>query len=417
MQLRPRPAAALPGVSGSGHPLFAIRLQRGIHFADDPAFRGQAAASSSRRTTVYAIKRFYDPKLQLRATCTCYESAKLPGVSELRAARVEERAAVRLRHRGRWRARARPLQLRGRARRARPALHLSVPPIRSSAARGSARWSRTLRRRHRRAHPVGTGAVPPEELAPRLAHHAGTLTDLPSRRVPWQPADRSAGPAHRRRGSHGHAAAGRRRWWIDVVEEAQPRWLSFRQRPVLTGWRCRRTYRRLVAPQGKLARHSWPNAASRLQRALQPDMAMSFFFMEHPLVGGYSAEKVALRRAIALAFDGDEPTSATCAAASACAAQFDDAAVHFGLRPGYKQRDERPQTRCAHARCSTCTGYVDRDGDGWREQPDGQNRWCCGQRVDVATRPTPHQRAVETIDGCGRPCASSSRPPHLARAC
>jgi ABC-type transport system substrate-binding protein len=31
---------------------------------------------------------------------------------------------------------------------------------------------------------------------------------------------------------------------------------------------------------------------------------MSFFFMEHPLVGGYTPEKVALRRAIGLAFDG-----------------------------------------------------------------------------------------------------------------
>ncbi len=30
----------------------------------------------------------------------------------------------------------------------------------------------------------------------------------------------------------------------------------------------------------------------------------------------------------------------------------------------------RPGAR--HARCSTCYGYVDRDGDGWREQPDGK---------------------------------------------
>jgi ABC-type transport system substrate-binding protein len=34
-------------------------------------------------------------------------------------------------------------------------------------------------------------------------------------------------------------------------------------------------------------------------------MAMSFFFMDHPLVGGYTPDKVALRRAIGLAFDGD----------------------------------------------------------------------------------------------------------------
>ena len=31
---------------------------------------------------------------------------------------------------------------------------------------------------------------------------------------------------------------------------------------------------------------------------------MSFFYMDHPLVGGYTPAKVALRRAIGLAFDG-----------------------------------------------------------------------------------------------------------------
>ena len=34
----------------------------------------------------------------------------------------------------------------------------------------------------------------------------------------------------------------------------------------------------------------------RLQRQLNPDMVMSFYFMEDPVVGGYTPEKVALRK-------------------------------------------------------------------------------------------------------------------------
>ena len=99
-------------------------------------------------------------------------------------------------------------------------------------------------------------------------------------------------------------------------------------------------------------------------------MAMSFFFMEHPLVGGYTPEKVALRRAIGLAFDGDAYIRHVYGRFRRAGA-VDDRAVHLGLRPGLQERDERPQPG-PRARLLDLYGYVDRDGDGWREQPDGQ---------------------------------------------
>ena len=44
---------------------------------------------------------------------------------------------------------------------------------------------------------------------------------------------------------------------------------------------------------------------------------------------------------------------------------------HDGLRPGVRERQPHATTWRAPRRCSTLYGYVDRDGDGWREQPDG----------------------------------------------
>jgi ABC-type oligopeptide transport system substrate-binding subunit len=59
----------------------------------------------------------------------------------------------------------------------------------------------------------------------------------------------------------------------------------------------------VAAPGGRLAPYLQKKGVT-LQRNLEPFMQMSYFFMGHPLVGGYTPEKVALRRAIALAFDG-----------------------------------------------------------------------------------------------------------------
>ena len=50
--------------------------------------------------------------------------------------------------------------------------------------------------------------------------------------------------------------------------------------------------------------------------------------------------------------------------------------------------DPRPGAR----RCSTCYGYVDRDGDGWREQPDG-----CPLVLEYATQPDQLSRQLDEL--------------------
>ena len=101
-------------------------------------------------------------------------------------------------------------------------------------------------------------------------------------------------------------------------------------------------------------------------------MAFSFFFMEHPLVGGYTPDKVALRRAVSLAFDGEAYIRHVMGGQPCRRSR--PSRPSPGLRRGLQDRDERPRPGARKALLDLY-GYTDRDGDGYRETPDGA-RWC-----------------------------------------
>ena len=216
------------------------------------------------------------------------------------------------------------------------------------------------------AHPVGTGAFRLKrwrrasrielERSPnfRAVQYAGTPADDPI-------AQRIA--AHLK-GKNLPLADG---VVIDIVEENQPRWLSF-----LNGtyhWlQVPGNFRSLAAPGGQLAPYLAKRGV-RLHKQLQADMGMNFFFMEHPLVGGYTPEKVALRRAIALAFDGDAYIQHVLGGFG-IRAQSTVAPFTSGYDPAYKSEMSEYSPARAKALLDLY-GYVDSNGDGWREQPDG----------------------------------------------
>ena len=175
------------------------------------------------------------------------------------------------------------------------------------------------------------------------------------------------------------------------VEEDQPRWLSF-----LNGtyhWLLvPGNFRPMAAPGGRLA----PYLAKRgiqLQIHLQPDMSMSFFFMEHPLVGGYAPHQVALRRAIGLAFDGQAYISHVFGGFGV-PAQSTLAPHTSGYDPAYKSEmsDYSPARAMA---LLDLYGYTDRNGDGWREQPDGQPLL-----LEYATQPDQLSRCLLYTSRC-----------------
>jgi ABC-type transport system substrate-binding protein len=99
-------------------------------------------------------------------------------------------------------------------------------------------------------------------------------------------------------------------------------------------------------------------------------MTMTYFNMRDPLVGGTGADKVALRRAVALAYDSDAELRLV-RHGGGQAAQSVVPPFTSGYDPGY--RSEMSEHSPARAKALLdMFGYVDRDGDGWRETPDGR---------------------------------------------
>jgi hypothetical protein len=354
----------MPEVSADGR-VFTVRIRPGIFFADDPAFGGRPRELVA-QDYVYAIKRFYDPRWN-SSDLYLYESLKLPGLTELRDASAAtrqpfdyDRPVEGLRALDRY-----TLRITLGEPDPRFVYQLADPVLHG---RGGARGGAALRRRHRRA-PRGHRAFRLKSWRRALAHRAGALARLARPALRRHAGRRPRSAQASRRTWRAARCRWWTRWWLDVIEEAQPRWLSFLDGS-LDWLEVPGPFRRLAAP-GDASPRTWRASGIQLQRQLRPDMAMSFFFMDHPLVGGYTPDKVALRRAIGAGASTTTPTSSTCWVALAMPAQSTVPPFTSGYDPAY--RSEMSEYSPARAKALLdLHGYVDRDGDGWREQPDGR---------------------------------------------
>jgi ABC-type transport system substrate-binding protein len=173
---------------------------------------------------------------------------------------------------------------------------------------------------------------------------------------------------------------------ISVLEEGQTRWLSFINGQV--DWvRVPGEFAGIAVPGGKLA----PNLTKRgiaLRRYVNADFTMSWWNMDDPVVGGYTPEKVALRRAMGLAYNIGHEIRIVRRGAG-IAAQAAMAPGTFGYDPAYRSENGDYDPARAKALLDTY-GYLDRDGDGWREQPDGSPLL-----LRMGTQPSQFERQIE----------------------
>ncbi|MFO1326245.1 MAG: ABC transporter substrate-binding protein [Rubrivivax sp.] len=362
-RLRPRLAEAMPEVSDD-HRVWTLRLRRGVLFADDPVFKGQPRELVA-EDFVYSLKRFADPAVK---------SPNWPSVQELRVLGLAElrQKAIDGKRPFDYDTPIEGLQaldrytLRFTLGRPRPrfAENLAVGHTFGAMAREVVEGygDRIME------HPVGTGAF---RLASWRRSSQIVLERNPRhRQPPWDAmpgADDAEGQAILQR-LRGRTLPLVDRVEVSIIEESQPRWLSFLQR---------QTDLVVVPPEfvpqampgGRLAPHL---AKKGLQawRVLTSSTQLSFFNMEHPLVGGYTPEKVALRRAIFLSYDLQREIDLVYRGAAIRAQSI--------VNPhgtGYDPAFRSDASVCSPARAKALLdlyGYTDRDGDGWREQPDGQ---------------------------------------------
>jgi ABC-type transport system substrate-binding protein len=156
---------------------------------------------------------------------------------------------------------------------------------------------------------------------------------------------------------------------ISVIEETQPRWLSFLSNDYDFLMFLPEQFAYQAIPNNQVA----PNLAKKhitMERIAIPDVTVSYFNMNDPTVGGYTADKVALRRAIALAYNSEEEIRLP-RRNQAILAQGPMQPSTYGYDPKFKTEMstfDRPRAMAL----LDMYGYVDKDGDGWRDMPDGK---------------------------------------------
>jgi ABC-type transport system substrate-binding protein len=362
VQLKPQTAAALPEVA-SDFKRFVFTLRPGIYFADDPAFKGKRRELVA-EDYVYTIKRYYDPKVRTEHLYQ-FENAKLLGLSELRR-RVQKRKqafpydepVAGLRALDRYRFEVVLAEPDPRF------VHVFASPGFTGAV------AREVVERYGdeiMAHPVGTG---PFMLKSWRRGSNIVLERNPGFREQFFDAVAPEGDAEAQ--AMVANLQGRRLPLVDrvdvsIIEEAQPRWLAFLggelDQVILPP-----EFAGQALPHGQLA----PYLARRGVRSrslLGADVKHSFFNLDDPQVGGYTPEKVALRRAIALAYDNGAEARQIFLG-QAVPAQSLMAPGTYGYDPQLKSELSTHDVARANALLDIY-GYLDRDLDGWRENPDG----------------------------------------------
>jgi ABC-type transport system substrate-binding protein len=362
VQLVPNTAAALPEVSADGR-MFTFRIRPGIHFQDDPAFNGQKRELTA-ADYVFTIKRFYDPQYN-SGDLYLFEQAKIMGLSELRERAIKNKAPFD------YASEAEGLRTLDRytfvVKLAEPNPRFVYQFADQTMCGAVAREVVERYGKDVSAHPVGTGAFKLDrwrrasriELVRSPGFRAVTYTGTPGPEPLAQAIAKDLA---------GQTLPRVDRVVVDIVEEDQPRWLSFLQGEY--GWLAvPPSFGAQAVPNGKLAPYL-ARRGIRVQSALQADMVMSFFFMEDPFVGGYTPDRVALRRAIALGFDG-EAYRRHVLGGMAIPAQSIISPHTSGYDPDY--RSEMSEYSPSRAKgLLDLYGYKDTDGDGWREMPDGR---------------------------------------------
>ncbi|MDQ3447093.1 MAG: ABC transporter substrate-binding protein [Pseudomonadota bacterium] len=362
-KILPCTADGMPEVSEDFR-TWTVRLKRGIYFQDDAAFKGQRKELIA-QDYVYSWKRFFDPRWKAPAFASLND-AKMLGMTELREAALKSKKPFDY-----------DSEVEGMRAVDRYTLlfRLADPnPRFIETMADNSLWGAVAREVVEAygddipAHPVGTG---PFALVEWRRSSRIVLERNPTYREITYEAEPNADDAE------GQALLqrfrGRRLPMIDrveisIIEEVQPRWLSFLNKQSDVSWLVPYDFVNIAAPNGKLA----PFLAKqdvRLYRTLASDVTYTYFNMEDATVGGYSPEKVALRRAIGLAIDIDQEIRLFWRGQAVPA--------HSPLMPntvGYDKSYFSINARHDVAEARSLLdlfGYIDRDGDGWRELPDG----------------------------------------------
>ncbi len=355
-------AAAMPEISAD-YRHYLIRLKPGIYFADDPAFGGRKRELTA-ADYVYSWKRFYDPRWK-SPNYGSFELYRITGMKALRDAALQgakfdyDREVPGLRAIDRY-----TIELRFDKPNPRIVADLADSSIFGAVAREVVeQYGDDIP-----AHPVGTG---PFKLAEWRRSSFMAFDRNPNHRD--ETYETEPDPDDPVAVQFAAQLKGRKLPFLDrvevsIIQESQPRWLAFLN--------ADQDYLERVpfdlaplALQGTTRTPALERRNVTVQRRPIIDITLVLYNMDDPVVGGYEPRQIALRRAMNLALDSQE-IARSAYKGQAAIAQSPVMPMTYGYQPGMVS--EIGQTDVARANALLdAYGYVDRDGDGWRERPDG----------------------------------------------
>ena len=361
-EIRPLTAAAMPEHSPD-YRTWTIRVRPGIYFTPDPAFKGQRRELVA-ADYVYSFKRFADP-VNNSPQWADFEELRIKGLSRLRRDALDGKRPFDYDHEIDGLRALDRYTLQFQLETPRPRLvHKLVSGFKGAVAREvvEAHGGRIME------HPVGTG---PFKLGQWRRSSFIVLERNPDYREVFfdaQPGpDDVTGQAIAAR-LHGRRLPMVDRVEISIITENQPRWLTFVDGKIDT-IEVPSDFLRLAMPGGKVA----PYLERRdIQGSVIVSHAVSYYYfnMEDPIVGGYSPDKIALRRAVGLGMNV-ERSIALARGGQGLVAQSAIAAHVRGFDAGFRSENGEYDPARSKALLDTY-GYLDRDGDGWRELPNGE---------------------------------------------
>jgi peptide/nickel transport system substrate-binding protein len=362
VRLVPNTAAGMPQITDGGR-TFTVKVRPGIYFADDPAFKGRKRELTA-DDYVYSIKRIFDPKV--RSYWLYLFDHRLVGLDEaLERARKDNRFDYDKRIEGLEALDRYTLRLKFKDPYYAFQYWLSYDGLAAVAREVVETYGDDSNRVME--HPVGTG---PYRLKSWTRGQKIVLEANPGYRDETYP--RPGEGSEPGDAAVANANAGKKlpivgRIEVSIIEEALPRLLAFTSGQ-LDYLEVPSSIADNVLRDGKLL----PEYAKRgvtLHRKIDPALSFWFFNLDDATVGGYTPEKIALRRAIALGYDRQAEIDLVRHGQGVLASQL--------VPPGIPGHDPSLAAKSAYDPAAARAlldkfGYKDRDGDGYRELPDGK---------------------------------------------
>ncbi|HXR56676.1 MAG TPA: ABC transporter substrate-binding protein [Casimicrobiaceae bacterium] len=368
VKLVPRALEAMPEVHDDGR-TYVCHVRKGLYFTPDPAFKGRRRELTA-ADFAYGLSRILDPAV--KSPWLWLIDGKIEGGSEARAkaeksGRFDYDAPIPgIQVVDRY-----TLRIKLTAPDLRFPYVLAIPNVAAQAREVVEKYGADIG-----AHPVGTGPYMLGEY--RRSTRIVLVANPTFRETYYEP----AGPIPEASRTVAQALSGKRlplasRIEISVIEEGQARWLAFLNREI--------DFLDIVPPEftsqaldenGKLL----PWLAERgiaHDVLLRPNSWWVYFNMLDPVVGGYTPEKIALRRAIGMGYDNAEAIRVLLKG-RAVPANGPIPPDIAGYDPNLRTDAQLYNPAFARALLDRF-GYKDRDGDGYREMPDGKpltiERW------------------------------------------